>query len=275
MNKYLPTIVMTVSGAIIIVLLGLRGFLPTAPVSLKYEVIRRTVPSYRCRLCTPHGDLCPPHENLNTFDEPNAGNFQCVVTSQFNDTHINGFETKHLRFREIRKDDIDAIYAYARKPLVAARTTWAPHRSKFETARIVEKWVKAYERYLVAPWGVEEKKTGKLIGTAGFPAYYPTEPRVFFSYCLSDEAWGNEYEVEIVRALIEIGSAQKLMNCLRVEAVAREDDPFTQRVLEQAGMNYEGDEPDYKRVDREFISMKHYAILRKDITKQLSKSILS
>ena len=272
MIKHLPHIVSAICVCVIVALVSFRVMSPPVPTHAARAVVRKTIPSYRCRSCTPHKDLCPPEENLNAPTDQNASHFSCVITKTFNDQSFMGFETKRLRFREIKKEDVDAIYEYARKPMVAARTTWPAHRSKFETHRIVDNWLARYKKFYAAPWAIEEKSSGRLIGTAGIPAVYPSEPRAFIAYCLSDTAWGNGYEIEVIRALIEFGCIQA--KCIRMEMMVRESDPFSQKVAEQAGMSDEGIELDYKRIGDEYVSLRHYAILRKEIRPALRGSVL-
>lgn len=257
---------------------GALGLLIWAPAvdnndSIAAPVERRMVDSYRCIECNPHGDPFTPAESLSSAPDDNACNFKTTITSVKNGEHYIEFETKRLIFRELMMNDIDAVYRYARKPMVAARTAWPAHTNKVKTIRKVESWVNAYQRGSFAPWGVVEKATGELIGTAGIPLFYVGNHRAQFSYCLSDAAWGKEYELELVRALIEYAFIQGKVK-ERVEAVARTDDPFTQRVLEQAGMSREGIMPCHKKVGDEYLSFYFYAVVRRDVAAALNKSVL-
>lgn len=233
-------------------------------------VERRTVDAYRCIECNPDGEPYTPAEALSAAADDNVRNFKPVITKVENGKHFLRLETKRLIFRELTMNDIDAVHRYARKPIVAARTAWPAHTNKVQTIRQVEEWVNAYARGTNAPWGIEEKATGQLIGTAGLPLMYVDSHRAQLAYCLSDAAWGNEYEIEIVRALIEFGFVQAKTKG-RVEALARVDDPFTQKVLEQAGMSREGTLPAHKLVGDQYVTFYSYAVLRRDVADLLKK----
>lgn len=237
------------------------------------SIERRLVDSYRCIECNPNGEPYTPSEALSSAPDDNARSFKTVITKVKDGKHYMEFETKRLIFRELTMNDIDAVYRYARKPMVAARTAWPAHTNKVQTIRKVESWVNAYHRGLFAPWGIEEKATGELIGTAGIPLFYVGNHRAQLAYCLSDTAWGNKYEVEVVRALIEYAFVQAKVKG-RVEALARTDDPFTQKVLEQAGMSREGVVPAHKKVGDEYFSFYFYAVVRRDIAPALNESSL-
>lgn len=271
MMKHITTITLTISGLAIILLLGTRGLLPPAPEHLEHIIERHKVEAYRCRTCNPSTDQCLHHEKMRESLDSNATNFIPVVTKVFNGAYIIGFETKNFRFREVEMRDVDDIFSYARKPMVAARTSWRAHQSKYETLQLVEQWCNGYKNYTKAPWAIEHKSSGKVVGTAGYPLVYEG-PRVLLAYCLSDALWGKGLELEIIRALIEFASVK--MKSTRTQAFARVDDPFTQRMLEQAGMSLEGEEPELKLLDGRYLSMKDYAVLPGEITPQLKKSII-
>lgn len=271
MMKHITTITLTLAGLAIVLLLGTRGMLPPAPEQLKHVIERRIVEAHRCRNCNPVTDQCKHHEKMNARIDDNASNFKPVITKMFNGQYIVCLETENLRFREITERDVDDIFSYARKQMVADRTTWRPHTSKYETFQLVESWVQNYKNYTKAPWGIAHKKTGRLVGTAGYPVVYEG-PRAQLAYCLSDSVWGKGYELEIIRALIEFAVVH--MKVHRIESFARADDPFTQRMLEQAGMSCEGNDPDLKLLDGRYLSMKHYSLLPEEIAAQIQKSIL-
>ncbi|MDQ5940658.1 MAG: [ribosomal protein S5]-alanine N-acetyltransferase [Candidatus Dependentiae bacterium] len=270
MNKHFATIVVAANCALIIGFLSIDGLLPPAPETIEEIIEERKVDAYRCRNCTNAVDLSPGAEKLDEKIDDNAKNVKFIITS-INPNPEEGtviwFETDRLLFRTIKMSDVDDMYAYAHKPEVAARHTWAAHKSKAETIDLIRNWLDRYQRKLITPWGIEEKATGRFIGTAGITQYNDVEPRCVFSYAIGDSAWGKGYELETARAWVEFSLI--LMGSKRTAALARCDDRAAQEVLEQAGLSREGIEPDFKCINGKFISLYHYSLLRKEVNSKL------
>jgi len=267
MNKHFATIVVTLNGIIIIGFLSLNNWLPTVPERLEEVVEQRKVAATLCRNCSTSVDLSRGEAKIDGKIDDNAKAVKRIITAVDYEQHGDFpwviFETPHLVFRDVRMSDVDALYAYARKAEVAARNEWPAHISKMESVQLIKNILEAYQQSYISPWGIEDKETGEFIGTAGICQYNPDEPRVIIEYTLSDTSWDKGYELEIMQALIEfcLVTAQ----CNRIAALARCDTPFLQKILERAGMSREGIEPDYKYINGSYISMYHYALIRKEV----------
>ena len=74
-------------------------------------------------------------------------------------------ETERLILRKITKQDVPDMYAYCSDPEVTRFVTWNPHQSLADTEAFVEFILNNYKKKSLAPWGMEYKKTGKIIGT--------------------------------------------------------------------------------------------------------------
>jgi|GEM_PF-3212194 len=267
MNKHFATVVVVINGVIIIGLLGLRGWLP--PVPEKTEVVeeRRLVAASRCRQCTPTGDLLAEGDRLDEPLDDNARNVRPVIT-KINLNPPSGtcvwLETEHLLFRDIRLSDVDDFYAYCSNPEAAARSSWPRHHAKIDSLKVLKNWISLLEeRRGVPPWAVEEKATGRLIGTAGISECTLDEPRGKFDYSVGQAGWNKGYELEIVRALLEYSIVT--MQSVRTETWVRSDYIEGQRILEEAGLSKEGISPHYKLVDGQYVDFVHYALLTKEI----------
>ena len=265
MNKHFATIIVSLNVAIIIGFLSFENLLPPVPERLEEIVEEQKIASTRCRNCTKAIDLSPGKEKIDDKIDNNASHVKCAVTVFNNapadkESPLVWVETEHLLFRNIRPSDAEALYAYAKKPEVAARQLWAPHKSKLESIQTIKGWMSSeYSN----PWAIEEKETGRFIGTAEINHYNPDEPRVMVEYCIGDAGWGKGYELETMRMLIEFSLV--LLRGNRIAAFVRCDDSFSQKILELAGMSNEGIEPDYKKINNTYVSLYHYALLRKEV----------
>ncbi|MFF2887353.1 GNAT family N-acetyltransferase [Paenibacillus sp. NPDC057967] len=85
-----------------------------------------------------------------------------------------------------------------------------------DTREFIRNIIEKYEQQQLAPWGIEYKSTGKLIGTCGYVNWYPNHARAELAYALSRSYWNQGYMTEIVEKLVEIGFS--IMGLVRIEA---------------------------------------------------------
>jgi RimJ/RimL family protein N-acetyltransferase len=104
-----------------------------------------------------------------------------------------------------------------------------------------EKWVKAaHERAAKGEgfaFAIAHKANDLLIGTARI--YYDAEnSRAEVGYWLGKPFWGQGYITEVVRRLVQYGFEDLKVNRIYATYFAR--NPASRRVMEKAGMTYEG-----------------------------------
>ncbi|WP_259392259.1 GNAT family N-acetyltransferase [Paenibacillus thiaminolyticus] len=93
------------------------------------------------------------------------------------------------------------------------------HNSVQNSLAFIQKIMEEYRQGQIAPWGIEHKGTGKLIGTGGFVYWNVTHSRAELAYAICRQYWNQGYRIE-TRCLVDnAGSA---------------------RVMEKAGMAVEG-----------------------------------
>jgi ribosomal-protein-alanine N-acetyltransferase len=170
-------------------------------------------------------------------------------------------ETARLVLRRLTPDDAADIFAYASDPDVAALTTWEAHRTLDDTHAFLERVAGWYADGFGGPWGVILKESGRVIGTCGM-AIVPEHRRAELGYALARACWGQGLMTEAVVAVIDYGFATLSLN--RIEARCLPENLASARVLEKAGLTYEGTlREQYLTKDR-FIDLRMYAILRRE-----------
>ena len=104
-----------------------------------------------------------------------------------------------------------------------------------------------YPKHAAADWiattkpgrdfAVELRETGELVGAI---TINPQEQhkRASLGYWCAVSHWGRGYATEAVRAVIDYGFRDLALN--RVHADCHGDNPASRRVLEKAGLTYEG-----------------------------------
>jgi RimJ/RimL family protein N-acetyltransferase len=144
-----------------------------------------------------------------------------------------------IALREYRPSDLPAVLRYAADPEVTRYLIWGP-----EGAREVEAFLarcadeadtdprRQYEVAAVL------KGTGELIGAARIGVLSSEHRQGDIGYVLRRDRWGQGLGSEIAGLLLGYGFAQ--LGLHRIEATCDPGNAASRRLLENAGMRYEG-----------------------------------
>ncbi|MGE0717280.1 MAG: GNAT family N-acetyltransferase, partial [Alphaproteobacteria bacterium] len=133
-------------------------------------------------------------------------------------------------------EDAPRIHAYTADPEVSRHLTWRPHRTMEDT-----------HAYLAA--SIERRKAGKMwtyvidapeTRGAGAIDFRPSDDghAIMFGYVLARPLWGRGYMTEALRAAVAVALDQP--GVYRAWAFCKVDNAASARVMEKAGMAYEG-----------------------------------
>lgn len=169
-------------------------------------------------------------------------------------------ETERLILRKMTSNDAGAVFAYASDPEVARYVLWEAHRSIEDSRAFVELAVSRYESGGEPEWGIVYKGDHRFVGTCGIVSWEPEHARVEIGYALSREYRGRGLMPEAVRAMISFGFGRMGLN--RIEARCITENAASARVMQKAGMTYEGTLRQRERIKGEYRDMQMYSILR-------------
>ena len=147
-------------------------------------------------------------------------------------------ETKRMLLRKIKPGDKRDIFEYASDVELTRYTVWYSHRSFAETQAFIDAVLAQYRRHDIAPWGIVDKATGKLIGTAGFISWDAVNAKAEIGYALSRSYWNKGYMTEAVERIVSFGFEH--MRLVRIEARCHPANIGSARVMEKCGMQFEG-----------------------------------
>ncbi len=173
---------------------------------------------------------------------------------------LPSLETERLLLRKLRLEDAGDLFEYASDPAVSRYTTWEAHKAIEDSRAVLSHWIDLYNTRQMAPWGVEHKGNAKLIGTCGFVSWAPRHARAEVAYALSRPYWGKGYTTEAVRAVIAFGF--NMMGLNRIEARCDPLNVASVRVMEKAGMKFEGALRQQMFVKGVYVDRMMYSILR-------------
>ncbi len=168
--------------------------------------------------------------------------------------------TDRLVLRSFRLDDAQAVFAYASDPRVTRYLRFTTHRSLADTRKFLKHVDKAHPGSPL--WAVTLCATGELIGGCGFGEYSRPNARAEIGYVLARAHWGRAYAAEAVCALLEYGFRRLKLE--RIHAQTFVENTRSGRVLEKAGLRYEGTLRAWERIKGRSRDMRMYSMVRSE-----------
>jgi len=145
-------------------------------------------------------------------------------------------ETERLVLRPPRMDDAEAVFtSYATDEEVTRYLQWRPHTSIAETVEFLRRTVAFPEGGSESTWAITLRGDERLRGMIALRSH---GHKADAGYVLARPLWGNGYTTEALRAVLDY--AFKNPRMYRVWAVCDVDNVASARVLEKAGMSFEG-----------------------------------
>lgn len=143
--------------------------------------------------------------------------------------------TDRLRLRPARIDDAEAVCAsWSHDPEVTRYLGWRPYDDVDLAREFLRKGLEGWDAG-DRLWGIERRDDRRLIGQIGA---HLEGTRAVLGYVLARAHWGQGFMTEALRAVTE--AALDDLAIYRVWAVCDVDNPASARVMQKAGMSYEG-----------------------------------
>lgn len=144
--------------------------------------------------------------------------------------------TVRLRLRPARLDDAEPICTlWSDDPEVTRYLGWRPYRDVGLARAFLTEAREGWAQGNRPLWGIELREERLLIGQIGA---YVEGSRVMLGYVLARAYWGRGYMTEAVKGVIGPALADPLI--WRVWAVCDVENVASARVMEKAGMQFEG-----------------------------------
>lgn len=148
-------------------------------------------------------------------------------------------ETQRLILRRFKPSDAKYMYKnWATDSEVCKFLSWNPHKDLSETDHIIEGWIKDYENAHKYNWVIELKDISEVIGQISIMHINEKYCSCSVGYNISRSFWGNGIMTEALKAVINYLIKEIGMN--RIEARHNTLNPASGRVMQKAGMKFEG-----------------------------------
>lgn len=171
-------------------------------------------------------------------------------------------ETERLILRKLEMSDAQDMYEYSRDPMVAKHVLWDAHTSLSESRGTIRYMIRKYRAGDPSSWGIEDKQTGKMIGTIGYMWYQRENNSCEIGYSLSRAFWNRGYMTEALKAVIEYSF--HTLHIHRVEAQHETENAASGRVMAKCGMKKEGTLRGRLYNKGRYVDVDVYAILREE-----------
>ena len=173
-------------------------------------------------------------------------------------------ETARLILRPFNLGDAPDVQRLAGNRAVADTTLNIPY--PYEDG-MAEAWIGTHEEHFEDGKGiifaVTLKDSGQLVGSVGITN--KEHDRGEMGYWIGQPYWNQGYATEAAQAIITHGFEELTLN--KISATHLERNPASGRVMEKAGMSYEGCSPQHVKKWGEYEDMVFYGILGDDFRK--------
>lgn len=154
---------------------------------------------------------------------------------------------EHIVLRDFVESDEDALHAFCSDPVVTEYTHWGPNTPQDTHAFLEEAVTQARDRPRdVYGLAITLADTGQLIGSAALWITSHEHRRGELGYVLDRHFWSRGYATETTGLLLRLGFDELELH--RIAATCHPGNAASARVLEKAGMRFEGTLVEHMRV---------------------------
>ena len=180
-----------------------------------------------------------------------------------NKTGTRTIETPRLLLRRFTIEDADDMYEnWASDPEVTRYLTWPTHASVEISKELLKDWVAQYENGACFNWAIELKSSGRVIGNISVVHMDEDIGEAVIGYCMGRPWWGQGIMPEALTAVMDYLFDTAGMN--RVSAYHDSNNPKSGRVMQKAGMKWEGTLRAAARNNQGICDKVLYSVIRSD-----------
>lgn len=182
-------------------------------------------------------------------------------------THCGTVElkTERLILRRFEIEDAAQMFNnWSSDEQVARYMRWGAHKDINDTKTVLIKRIEKYNDIKTYLWAITLKETNEPIGSIGLICSNEYDMCAKVAYCLGRSYWGKGIAAEALREVIRFGFLKVNLN--RIEAYHSINNYASGKVMQKAGMKFEGRLRQKYRSHNGFQDCDMYAILRDDLT---------
>ena len=172
-------------------------------------------------------------------------------------------ETHRLILRRFRIEDAkDMFENWASDPEVTRFLTWPAHTGIEVSEAVLNGWIARYGDGGFFNWAIEWKENGRVIGNIAAVSVVDQLETAEIGYCMGRAYWGRGIMPEALRAVTDYLFDAAGVN--RVTACHDANNPKSGRVMQKAGMKFEGIMRGAGRNNQGICDEVRYGVIRSD-----------
>ncbi len=181
-------------------------------------------------------------------------------------TGTKTIETTRLTLRRLELSDAEMMfYNWTSDDKVTLFLRWDAHKTIDDTKNMIQQWLNSYQEDSTYYWGIY-LRDGEMIGSIGVTITSEHDLKGELGYKIGSRWWNQGYSSEAARAVIDY--MFRNTDIERIDAFSSVKNPASGKVMEKAGMQYEGLLRHYYKTRDGFHDCSLYGIIR-NIWKQL------
>lgn len=187
------------------------------------------------------------------------------VSYKNNMNHIGTIqlETDRLILRRFTIDDAESVFNnWTSDDEVTKYLTWPTHKNVDVSREYMEYCVKGYADSSFYQWAIELKDTHELIGNISVVKVIDKIDSLELGWVIGRKYWGNGYTAEAALKVIEFLFDKVGAN--RIYAEHDVNNPNSGRVMQKAGMKFEGVLRQSKLNNQGIVDVAHYSIIKSE-----------
>lgn len=146
-------------------------------------------------------------------------------------------ETERLLLRCAELEDAPAIFdSYTSKPHIPKFMSWTAHTNVDQTKQFLKCCIEGWSEKSNFEYVIELK--GQSSGPIGMIGMHPLKHSVGFGYVIAEACWNRGITSEALSELVDWSLKQEPV--YRAQAFCDVENPASARVMEKAGMKFEG-----------------------------------
>jgi len=139
---------------------------------------------------------------------------------------------------------------------------WTPHKDKEESRDILNGWLEAYSRESFYQWAITLKTSKEPVGAIALAVINEYDLCGDIGYCIGKKHWGRGIVTEALKAVLNFAFTSVGFN--RIEAYHSINNPASGKVMQKAGMTFEGMAKQKYRSITGFEDSNMYSIIKED-----------
>jgi ribosomal-protein-alanine N-acetyltransferase len=172
-------------------------------------------------------------------------------------------ETERLILRRFETGDADAMFRnWASDTEVTKFLMWPAHTTVDVSETVISSWIDLYLNDNHYSWAIILKELREPIGSIAVVKQDPDTHMVHIGYCIGRGWWRKGYTTEALRRLVRFFFEEVGVN--RIESRHDPRNPNSGKVMQKAGLRYEGTLRESDRNNQGVCDAAYYAILAED-----------